>query len=838
MKVKKKEQLDEYSDLQGGFWYMSYKFKLLNILLLFVLAFVSSGYAQNVNYSINGKVADVSNAAIPNATIVLRNETNGKTVQAQSDSNGGFSFQNLSKGNYSVIMNADGFSSVVQEISLPRIDSSDLVVVMRVGDISEQVTITATRTQVATAETAVPVTVLERKELERKNVNTIGDAFRTMPGVSTVNEGSFQVRPRIRGFDSNRVLVLVDGERLNNGRTSTIQSGVEVGLVGTEQIETLEVVRGSGSVLYGTDALGGTINIITKDAPRNTSDGFLFGASFNGLFSTNEKGRRGNVALTGSSKFFSFRAAQSLERYENYFSGDLSGRTIAGVTSENEVLNSQSHGSNTKITTRFFFDDNHDLRLNYDRRRVGNIGVPSLVGVFSAFFPFSNRDKFSARFEKRNLSKNLGRITTSFYFQNQDRNFTNILDVPAAPPFFPGQFERSKTVTRTDSYGLDVQTDWILGNKNFLTAGFSFFRDENKDERFQELRTPDFRRFPPTLVASTNDSPSVPNANFGSFAAFAQDQFDVTKRLRVIGGIRVERFFSNSSATNGFSIPLSQDQIAALGLAGLTEGLNTSETAITGDFDAVFRLTDEVSLTGRVGRSFRVPNLFERFFTGAGSIGGLIVGNPNLDPESGINFDTGVKIRNSKFAGSVSYFNNTYKNLLSNEHIGIINGTPVTIPNGLFQTTNIGRARIQGFEAEAEVPIKLGLGFLTPSGNISYLRGDDLEANQPLTTITPLKTVLNVRWQNFLNNYYFDWTTRIVNKQERLSSAFLTANGGAEPGFAVSDIGGGFTVKREKFRLSFNLGVKNVFDRLYNEQFVFAPARGRSFVFGTTWDIN
>lgn len=817
---------------------MFYKSKLLNILLVGVFFFAGNTFAQKTTHDFVGRITDISGAAIPNGAIVLRYQAGGNSVQSQSDSNGEFSFRSLRAGRYWVVANADGFSAVRKEILIPGADFRRLVIIMPVGDISEQVTVTATRTQVTIGDTAVPVSILERKELERKNVNTIGDAFRTMPGVSTVNEGSFQVRPRIRGFDSNRVLVLVDGERLNNGRTSTIQSGVEVGLVGTEQIETLEVVRGSGSVLYGTDALGGTINIITKDAPRSTSDGFRIGASFNGLYSLNENGRRGNVALTGSSKFFSFRAAQSLERYENYFSGDPDGRIIDGITPENEVLNSQSHGGNTKITTRFFFDDNNDLRLNYDRRRVGNIGVPSLVGVFSAYFPFSNRDKLNARYEKRNITRNLGRITGSFYLQNQDRNFTNVLDVPAAPPFFPGQFERSETITETASYGADLQSDWILGAKNFLTAGFSLFRDENKDRRFQELRTPDFRRFPPVLIASTNDSPSVPNANFGSFAAFAQDQLDVTSRFRIVGGIRVERFFSNSSATNGFSIPLSESQIVALGLGGLTEGLNTSETALTGDFGAVFRATDDISFTGRIGRSFRVPNLFERFFTGAGSIGGLIVGNPNLESESGINFDTGVKFKNSKFAGSVNYFNNSYTNLLSNEQIGIINGTPVTIPNGLFQTTNIGRARIQGFEAEVEVPIKLGLGFLTPSGNISYLRGDDLESGEPLTTITPLKTVMNIRWQNFLNNYYLDWTTRVINKQKRLSDAFLTVNGGAEPGFAVSDLGGGFTVKREKLRMSVNVGVKNVFDRFFNEQFVFAPARGRSFVFGTTWDIN
>ncbi|MFN2513940.1 MAG: TonB-dependent receptor plug domain-containing protein [Pyrinomonadaceae bacterium] len=89
--------------------------------------------------------------------------------------------------------------------------------------------------------------------------NTIGDLFRDLPGVSTANEGPFQVRPRIRGLESNRVLVLVDGERLNNARISTANSGIEVGLMDVDQVERVEVARGSGSVLYGTDALAGTI---------------------------------------------------------------------------------------------------------------------------------------------------------------------------------------------------------------------------------------------------------------------------------------------------------------------------------------------------------------------------------------------------------------------------------------------------------------------------------------------------------------------------------------------------------------------------------------------------
>lgn len=811
------------------------KLNKVSVPLIFILLFCSIVFAQVSSSTLSGKITDADGAMIPNSTVKVRNVVTGKELPVRADSEGNFRVENLAKGIYKIVAGASGFSEETKSVSIDGETGSNVIFVLNVGNFAESVTVTATRTQVATIDTAVPVSVIDRKQIEQQNLNTIGDVFRSLPGTSTVNEGAFQVRPKIRGLDSNRVLVLVDGERLNNGRTSTGLSGIEVGLVGTEQIETVEVVRGSGSVLYGTDALGGTINIITKDAPRNIDDGFRFGGTFNGFFSSNETGRRGNVSVRGSSKFFSFRVAQSLERYENYFTGDLDGRMLDGVDENGEVLNAQSHGSNTQITTRFFFDNDNDLRLNYERRRGANIGVPTLVGVFNAFFPFSERDKFNARFETRNLSKNLARLSGSFYYQKQNRNFTNILDVPAAPPFFPGLYQFSETVTDTNSVGFDLQSNWILGSKNFLTTGFSFFRDENKDKRFVETFSPDFSVFPPRLARRVDNSPSVPNANFGSFAGFAQDQFQFTNRLQLIGGIRIERFFSNSSPTNDFILPaiLSSEQIAALGLSGLATGLKTSETAVTGDFGAVFRVTDEISLTGRIGRSFRVPNLFERFFTGPGSIGGIVVGNPNLDPESGVNFDTAVKFRNSKFAGSVTYFNNTYRNFLVNTLVDD------TIPVGLFQTQNVGRARIQGFETDAEAPFKIGLGFLTPSASVSYLRGDDLESGEPLDFISPLKTVLNIRWTNLNSNYYADWTTRIVNKQDRLSAAFFTTNGGAEPGFVTSDVSGGYTYRRgDSYRLSFNVGVKNVFDRFYNEQFVFAPARGRSFVFGTTMEIN
>ena len=406
-------------------------------------------------------VKDSAGAVVSGAAVKITTRS-GATRTALTGETGVAEFELAVDGEIRVVVSAAGFPDKL--VSLAGNGAAiDSEIVLDLGTINESVTVTAARTQISSEETPVPVSVLGSEEIARKGINTLGDVFRTLPGTSTVNEGAFQVRPRIRGLDSNRVLILVDGERLNNSRTSTSQSGVEGGLVETSQIDSIEVVRGSGSVLYGTDALAGTINIITKDTPARRDSGFRFGAALDTFYSSNESGRRGNLAVTGSGKYFAFRVAQSLERYGNYSTGDPAGRVIDGVTEDGEVLNSQSHGGNTQATGRFFINETNTLKLNYERRRASNIGSPTLVGVFNGFFPFSNRDKFSGRYDVAAITKNLQRVSVMGHYQTQNRNFTNILTVPPVLPFFPGQYQFSETVTDTDSTGFDVQTDWIFG---------------------------------------------------------------------------------------------------------------------------------------------------------------------------------------------------------------------------------------------------------------------------------------------------------------------------------------------------------------------------------------
>lgn len=797
--------------------------------------------AQSSLFSLTGRVLDQNGRTISGASLQLKGKNTNIEQISSSDSNGKFYFNSLEFGTYKLIITSSGFSTVIDEFKINQ--DLDKEIILPTSSINEKVTITATRNESSLLDTAIPVSVIDNKSLAERNLNTIGDIFRQLPGTTTVSEGPFQVRPKIRGLDSNRVLILVDGERLNNTRTSTSNSGIEIGLVDIGQIKTLEVVRGSGSVLYGTDALAGTINIITNSTPSFRETGLRFGGGFNGLFSSNETGRRASAYLTGASRKFAFRFSQALDRFENYHSGAV---PLANGSSDDSdkatnVVNSGYHSSSTQLVTRFLLTSFSSARVNYERRRAANIGVAGVSGVFTAFFPFSNRDKVSGRYEIRNLNSKLTSLSTNVYYQNQERNFSNITNVPASPPFFPGTFQFSETVTDTGTFGFDLQSNVVLSKENILTLGTSYFRDSNRDQRFIERLLPNFSTSPPSLTRTIDRSKSVPNATFGNLAFFAQDEYQATKWLRLITGIRVDRFKLDAETTNGFLLPpfFSKSQIEDLKLVGLDKGLSTDNTAISGDFGFVIKPIQTISLSARVGRSFREPNIFERFFTDFGSSSGFVVGNPNLKAESGVNFDTGLQIRTSRLAATISYFNNTYTNFLTSRPAFDRNGNPIVIAGSpgrpstpVFQTINRGRSRIQGLEASLEVSLPISSLLITPSSNISYLRGDDLQANQPLDFITPIKTVFALRLQDRPERVWAEYGVRIINRQDRLSASFLRTNGGAEAGFVIHDLRTGFNLNREFYKLGFTLAIENLGNRFYSEQFVVAPARGRTFSVG------
>ncbi len=859
-----------------------------------LLSLVPSTPAQT-GAGISGKVTDQRSSAIQSAKVILKNIATQAEQTALTDGAGNYRFDGLVNGLYRVTVEKEGFSTTTRRFTLAaageRIEAN---FALTPGGITEQVSITAVRSERESLVIPVRTETITTEALIRENVAGAQDAFTKVANITPVGNGPFQMRPRLRGLDSSRILIMVDGERLNTTRVATDRVGVEIGLIDPASIQSLEVVSGSGSVLYGTDALSGTINIFT-DQPRTTAGGLRVGGALSLFHSTNEDGRRGSARFDVSGRKFALRVGGELERFANYHAGEpfnessdylfttgvLRQQILSRVfpdpfnapftRTSSEVPNSQSHGSAVNAVARLFTDDKGGLRVNWYRRRNANIGFPDFTAPFfsqTLSLPFSNLDKYGFRYERYGITPWFSRLSFNVYHQQQDRTLRNDFAVFSSAPPRPGEqpldsIIRVKLLTDTrqnvKSYGWDLQTNFQLGSRNILTTGASWFWDHSRDSRVNitetgivgfATRPPAPPRFIPATISFgppvTTFPQRVPKSDFQNFAVFAQDEYDVTRWLRIVGGIRVDRFDVSSKATPGYNpiLPGIENARPPIDLSKLpaTNGEEITRTTVTGDLGVVVRPTEVLSFTARVGRSFRHPNLEELFFSGPATLGNAIP-NVAVKPETGINVDAGVRVRKSRYTSSLSYFNNNYRNFISFETVSQSPSIGL-----ILQAINFAKLRIQGFEFDSEVAFNARGSIITPFITLAYLRGQIIEAVNPVTNarlvdvpadnITPLKAVAGVRWNSPSGRWWSEYNVRAQSNVERVSpllseSPFLIAQDlFSLAGFGMHTLRGGYNLQRESSRATVTLGLENIGNKFYREHFQFAPSRGRSLTVG------
>ena len=847
---------------------------------------------------LSGQVTDGFGGAIPNAKVIIKNNTDSRTISVITDGSGRFETSNISPGKYEVIIEHTGFATLTKFVDVTSSSGNNIEeFVLEPALISENVTVTATRNERDDYEIDVRADKVGRENILKKNVTGTNDILNDVPNLTPVGNGPYSTRPRLRGLDSTRILVLVDGERLNTSRVATDRSGPEIGLISSDQIQSVEIVNGSGSVLYGTDALAGTINIITNQL-RPSQDSLRIGGELNTFYSSNETGRRGTGKFDISGRKFAVRVIGGLERYANYDSGEPFGesnvpllnarlitqRILSRVFPDNfnqpftrtnsEIQNSQSHGNNLGLNARYFITDKQQLNLSLTRRRNTSIGFPDFVEPFffqNVTLPFSNYDKSSLRYELSSITDWFTNLTLRGYWQNQDRVLRNNFAAYSSSPPRPGDppFDsilRTKILSDTrqtvKTFGFEMQAVFVLPKKNIVTTGASFFRDHSRDSRvaFTDVaiigfasRSPSPPLFIPQnipLVTGAVSYPQrVPISNFQNLGVFIQDEYEATNWLRFVAGLRYDRFDVDTRPTAGYNpiLPGLQNANPPVDLSGLPDpnGQRINRNSVTGSFGVVVRPVSSVSITARIGRSYRHPNLEELFFSGPATIGNIIP-NTKVEPETGLNFDFGVKVRKEKYTAAFSYFNNNYRNFISTE---IISFSPTAGSGGLItQAVNFLKMRLQGFEADVEVPLKIKSSIFTPFGHAAYLRGTILEGSNPFQgtslngaaadNITPFKSVTGLRWETRNNRFWSEYVARIQTHVDRVSP-LLTGSPFAIGqdffglnGFTVHTIRGGYNINREKQRYGFVIGVENLGNKFYREQFQFAPARGRSFTFG------
>jgi len=789
--------------------------------------------------TVRGSVSDATGGLLSGAHVILRGLATGQESSVETNDEGRFEFEGAAPGTYLVIVTRDGFSEAARTLAIDAAGATlDLPVQLEVGGLSVEVSVTATRAERETRLIPLHVESIPRGAIEQANALSTGDALTVAANVTPVGNGPFGVRPRLRGLDSTRLLVLVDGERLNTARQATDRTGAEVGLIAPDTVTAMEIVNGAGTLLYGSDALAGTINIITNEPSFSTDTRWLYG--FNGFYSTNEHGARGTATIGATGPRYAVRLQAGAESFDNYTAGALTvedtrpflvsgalrrtdtidsnfGFNLAAfpdpfnapyVRTSNEIESSGAHGRFLNLATLFRVGERRAVRVRYQRRTMDDVGFPDFVQPYffnATSLPRSDLDRVSARYEAQAVTGWLANLSLTAHYQRTQRVLQNLLPVqfPAPTPlaFFPISVFRlgilSETEQRVWTPGVDLQAVIVPAANHVLTSGLTFYRDRSSDNRTTTTtssmlgqvvlgpRGPSANVFPSPVQLgppSVAHPVRVPDASLRDIAVFAQDEWTLRPALSVVAGLRGDFYNVTTEATQGYDVTsVVAGARPAIDPTTLPDpnGATYARNALTGDIGLVAHKDRRVSPFVRFGRSYRHPNLEEMLYAGPATAGS-IAPNVKVAPETGNNFDAGAKFNLSRMSGGAYLFVNQYKNFVAQDLA--VAATPA---GPLAQATNYADVRIGGLEVSADSPIVLAQGVLTLRASGAITRGTITKGVNPLDgssldgapadNITPVKALASARLTAHNGRWWVEYGVRTQTKVNRVTPTLLSS---------------------------------------------------------------
>jgi hemoglobin/transferrin/lactoferrin receptor protein len=654
----------------------------------------------------------------------------------------------------------------------------------------DQIVVTPGRQEQASGDAPAPITVFDRETIEMIQPEKMADLFKTIPGVEIEGEGPFRGIPVIRGMSSNRVLILVDGQRLNNARESTTFAGIQPALVNLAEVERIEVLRGPASVQYGSDAIGGVVNIITRQ-PNLGAQEFKVTGDVAYEYGSTSDSQLGRVSVTGTGSGFSFYAGGSYEQVDDYTAADGASedeRYSSYVRDDNTVPNSGMEQTNFNGGLKFLIGQQSVLRVDAEVVRTKDVGFPGFDLESSGIeftFPNFDRDKLGVSWTSGPVW-GLADISLSAYYQEINKESASIFD-------FPGFFSDSFTQSEIDSIGFNAQSIADVGTHH-LTFGLDFYDDNIDDTALSSTCFGGFCLPPSTEVA-------VPTSEQIGIGTYIQDGWEINHAVTLQLGLRGDTFSF-----------VSEDDPDYPG-----EPFDVTDSAISGNVGVTWGVTDNVNLTALVARGFRTPNLQERSFTGLATNGeAFILQNPDLDSESSWNYEIGTKVRYDRYSGGLHVFYNDLTDFITLEFLGVVDPD---LGIELAQFANIEKATIWGVELDLEAILA---NAWTAFGSVAYIEGDNNITNQPLPTIPPLKVILGVRYQR--TNWWSGGNLRFLDRQTRLPEDDPFFETGTD-GFVVYDLRGGYDFN---FGLGVLVALENITDKLYNEPYNNRPEPGRN----------
>ena len=737
--------------------------------ILVALSFLASPGLFAAELAVNGKVIDAkTQEPLAGATISIPD----LRVAVIADENGEFSFNNIpEKGKFLIEIKYIGYKTLTQNIDL--LGGSNLIFELFPSIIeAREVVITGTAFSTDNRKNSTSVTAVSKNQLINNPGGNLVDAIAKVPGVSQITTGSGISKPVIRGLSSNRVLTLIDGAK-QEGQQWGDEHGLETDQFNAERVE---VLRGAASLLYGSDALGGVINILQ---PLPAPEGQIRGELLSNY--------AGNNGLTGSSAMLQGNANgfiwQARGSYKNAYSYNAPGGRIA-----NTGYNETSLSSQIGLNKRWGF-----AHLNVSSFK-NNIGLPDFSRNGNGQFEdadgnvISNNDLKSRtlflpfqdiRHYKVALNSNIlfgdNHLHATLAFQNNQRR--ELEDSRTDPSLF---FDL-KTYSYDFKYYLAEKNGWepVIG----LAGSFQ----ENKNKA-SELLIPDYKAN--DVGVFTYLKKTWVNSTFNVGARF--DYRNINAASMVEDGEPKFNDFSNSFSNLS-------------GAAGFT-----------------YEFNENLSFKSNLGSAFRSPNIAELSADGVHE--GTFryeIGNNDLRPENSFYGDAALELNSDKVQASLSVFNNYIANYIYNRQT---DNETIDVDGDIFPVYRFVQANANLYGAEAALtfhPVE-ALHF---ENSFSFTHAENKETNSALPFIPAAVLRNEIRIEPkigaFSRKSYLALRLDNVFRQNRIDQ-FETATSG----YTLVNASAGTTFMLNKQPLRINVSANNLFNKAYYDHLSrFKPGR-------------
>jgi outer membrane receptor protein involved in Fe transport len=644
----------------------------------------------------------------------------------------------------------------------------------------EEILVTATRRTVSIAEVSSGITLVDGAAARDKKLLT--DALDVEVGVYLQQTTPGQGAAIIRGLKGSSILHLVDGIRVNNAifRSAPTQY---FALVPTSAVERIEVLRGTPASLYGSDAVGGVVQLVTRTPRFDPSESGYRGEVY-AAYDTAELGRLlGATVDAGSSRIATSFSAEFLDTGDRRTGGsDRVGPSGYQSRAARWVLAGRPDDE------RSWLFDVHYLEQPETPR------IDELVPGFGQTEPSSSEFLFKPNrrvFVHGKFGHEDGALGLDW---NVDLAWQRIDDDRVSRDF--GATDRRFESNRSDLYGLVVSGSRVADTGSWI-VGAEAYRDEVASQRSDE-----------SLVDGqvTALTPRFPDGSeIERFAIFGNTERYVSVRNILSGGLRVSH--------ENVSLPSTPVSAAA----------SVRVTDTSGDVGWIFNATDKLQLVANAGFGFRAPNVFDLGTLGNRPGNRFNIPNPDLDSERVVQLDAGVRYSDDRARFELMIYTLDYDDRITS----VLTGDVTPEGRDVVQSVNAADSTIRGLEGGAgfdisdTVSIEAVLNYTWAEQRIS---GSSAEAGD---RIPPLSGRLNIGYDGG-GNFMAEAWLRFAGEQDRLSArdvrdTRIDPNGTG--GWGIMGARGGWDFRGG---WSFTAGIDNVFDKRYRVHGSGLDAPGRN----------